>query len=163
MTKEEKRAYMKAYREKHKSTAKEYMRTYYASHKEKMIKRASGYNKSHPDKHRETARRSACKAYRKAVSTITTSMYQLPKDVIVLDDKHIRYLGNTYNISKNGYLTCGSKLLHIEYSKYLGIWFKGCEIHHKDGNVFNNTESNLEALTPEEHIRAHALLRVKVG
>lgn len=27
----------------------------------------------------------------------------------------------------------------------------GCEIDHKDGNKFNDTISNLEALTPEEH------------
>lgn len=146
-----------------KEERKEYMRNYYALHKEKMVKRASEYNKSHPDKHRDTARRSARKAYKKAISTITTSMYQLPEDVIILDDKHVKYQGSTYNISKNGYLTCGRKLLHIEYSKYLGIWFEGCEIHHKDGNVFNNTESNLVALTLEEHIKAHAILRAKVG
>ena len=38
-------------------------------------------------------------------------------------------------------------------------WFESCEVHHKDGNVFNNTLENLECLTKEEHKEAHRQLR----
>ena len=99
------------------------------------------------------------RAYKEAKENLVISLYKLPADVIILDDKHIKYQGYTYSISKQGYLTCSFKLFHVEYSKYLGIWFSGCEIHHIDGNVFNNLEDNLIALTPEKHRYAHSLLK----
>lgn len=160
---ENKKAYMKAYREKNKEKLKEYnkayLKEYYKLNKDKIIKRATEYNSVNIDKHRESGRKWAKKAYKEAKENLVISLYKLPADVIILDDKHIKYQGYTYNISKQGYLTCGSKLFHIEYSKYLGIWFNGCEIHHIDGDVLNNIETNLIALTPEKHRYAHFLLK----
>lgn len=160
---EDRKAYMKAYREKNKEKLREYnkayLKEYYKLHKDKIIKRAAEYNSKNIDKHRENARKWARKAYKEAKENLVISLYKLPADVIILDDKHIKYQGYTYNISKQGYLTCGSKLFHVEYSKYLGIWFSGCEIHHIDGNVFNNLEDNLIELTPEKHRYAHSLLK----
>lgn len=39
--------------------------------------------------------------------------------------------------------------------KYLD-WFKGCVVHHKDGNPHNNKLENLEIKTKNEHCRLHA-------
>ena len=160
---EDRKAYMKAYREKNKEKLKEYnkayLKEYYKLHKDKIIKRAAEYNSKNIDKHRENVRKWARKAYKEAKENLVISLYKLPADVIILDDKHIKYQGYTYSINKQGYLTRSSKLFHVEYSKYLGIWFNGCEIHHIDGNVFNNLEDNLIALTPEKHRYAHSLLK----
>ena len=160
---EDRKAYMKAYREKNKEKLREYnkayFKEYYKLHKDKIIKRATEYNSVNIDKHRESGRKWAKKAYKEAKENIEIGFYKLPTEVTILDSKHIRYFGNTYNITKEGYLTCGSKLFHVEYSKYLGIWFSGCEIHHIDGNVFNNLEDNLIALTPEKHSYAHSILK----
>ena len=36
-----------------------------------------------------------------------------------------------------------------------GKWFEGCEVHHKDGNRFNDQPENLICLTPQEHRELH--------
>lgn len=36
-----------------------------------------------------------------------------------------------------------------------GEWFKGCEVHHKDGDCSNDVPENLICLTPQEHHQAH--------
>ena len=41
----------------------------------------------------------------------------------------------------------------------MGIWYEGCEIHHIDSSVFNNTCDNLISLTPIEHRYAHKLMK----
>ena len=51
------------------------------------------------------------------------------------------------------------KALHeAVWEKEHGPKPEGCEIHHKDGNSFNNAPENLVCLTRDEHIRAHAEL-----
>lgn len=160
---EDRKAYMKAYREKNKEKLKEYnkiySKEYYKLHKDKIIKKATEYNSKNIDKHREGARKWARKAYKEAKENLVISLYELPADAIILDDKHIKYQGYTYNISKQGYLTCGTKLFHVEYSKYLGIWFNGCEIHHINCDTLDNRKDNLIALTKKEHCFAHSLLK----
>ena len=101
------------------------------------------------------------KAYKEAKENLVISLYKLPADVIILDDKHILFNGDKYTITKAGYLTCSNKLFHIEYAKSLGIWFYGCEIHHINCNTLDNREDNLIALTKKEHIFAHSLLKEK--
>ena len=162
---EDRKAYMKAYREKNKEKLKEYNKTYskeyYKLHKDKIIKKTAEYNSKNIDKHREDARKWAMKAYKEAKENLVISLYKLPADVIILDDKHILFNGDKYTITKAGYLTCSNKLFHIEYAKSLGIWFYGCEIHHINCNTLDNREDNLIALTKKEHIFAHSLLKEK--
>ena len=162
---EDRKAYMKAYREKNKEKLKEYNKTYskeyYKLHKDKIIKKAAECNSKNIDKHREDARKWARKAYKEAKENLVISLYKLPADVIILDDKHILFNGDKYTITKAGYLTCSNKLFHIEYAKSLGIWFYGCEIHHINCNTLDNREDNLIALTKKEHIFAHSLLKEK--
>lgn len=160
---DEKKAYMKAYREKHKEDIKEYSKkynkVYYKNHKEEIKERATAYNLSHKEKRRESARKWAKNAYMKAKQKITTYMYKFTENVVIVDDKHISYNGVTYCINKGGYLSHRRKMLHIEISKNIGIWFEGCDIHHINNNVFDNTNSNLIALTKENHVYAHFLLK----
>ena len=160
---DKKKAYMKAYREKHKEDIKEYnkkyCKVYYKHHKEEIKERAITYNLNHKEKHKESARKCAENAYLKAKQEITTCMYKFTESVVILDDKHISYNGVTYCINKGGYLSHQRKMLHIEIAKNIGIWFEGCDIHHINNNVFDNTNSNLIALTKEKHRYAHFLLK----
>ena len=154
---------IKAYKEKNKEKLKEYNKTYnkeyYKLHKDKIIKNTAEYNLKNIDKRRESARKWAKKAYKEAKENLVISLYKLPADVIILDDKHIKYQGYTYSISKQGYLTCRNKLFHIEYAKSLGIWFYGCDIHHINCDTLDNRKDNLIALTKKEHCFAHYLLK----
>jgi hypothetical protein len=43
-----------------------------------------------------------------------------------------------------------------------GKWFEGCEVHHKDGNKFNNSPENLICLSPSEHHKIHNSIGVVV-
>lgn len=60
---------------------------------------------------------------------------------------------------------CGLRYAHIEVAKAFpeicGQWFKGCIVHHKDGNSLNNEASNLIVCTKEQHTIFHQLLREK--
>ena len=160
---EDRKAYMKAYREKNKEKLREYnkayLKEYYKLHKDKIIKRAAEYNSVNIDKYRENERKWARKAYKEAKENLVISLYKLPADVIILDDKHILFNGDKYTITKAGYLTCSNKLFHIEYAKSLGIWFYGCDIHHINCDTLDNRKDNLIALTKKEHCFAHSLLK----
>ena len=41
------------------------------------------------------------------------------------------------------------------YKKFHGSIPDGCQIHHVDGDITNNEQSNLLALSNEEHSRLH--------
>lgn len=46
--------------------------------------------------------------------------------------------------------------IHMLVAKAFGIWKKGCDVHHIDGNPFNNEPSNLEAIEREKHFIKHS-------
>lgn len=154
---------IKAYKEKNKKALKayasDYNKKYYKEHKREIIDRAAKYNKDNKEKHDASVRKYARKAYAEARNNIMTSMYELPDSAKILDNKNILFQEDKYTIMKNGYLTCGNKLFHIEYAKSLGIWFYGCDIHHINCNTLDNRKNNLIALTKKEHRFAHSLLK----
>jgi len=53
----------------------------------------------------------------------------------------------------------GAKKAWIQY--YGKLPQKGLEIHHIDGNPYNNSKENLKALTPEEHDEKHRILKMR--
>lgn len=56
-----------------------------------------------------------------------------------------------------GYLQYKGKPCHrIIWEQDIGPIPPGHDIHHKDGNTFNNLLENLECLTKSDHIRLHA-------
>lgn len=61
------------------------------------------------------------------------------------------------DLDESGKLT--TYYAHIEVAKAFpeicGVWFDGCEVHHKDGNALNNEASNLIVCTKEQHIEFH--------
>lgn len=44
------------------------------------------------------------------------------------------------------------------YKKIFGDIPKGFDIHHKDGNPYNNNPSNLESLSRKDHVNKHVAL-----
>lgn len=58
-------------------------------------------------------------------------------------------------------------MVHILVAKAFpeicGEWFKGCDVHHKDGNPSNNNPYNLVCLTKKEHNRIHREMGQKKG
>ena len=48
---------------------------------------------------------------------------------------------------------------HIAICKQNGSWFKGCVVHHADGNSCNNDPKNLMVMTRSDHARLHGLER----
>lgn len=53
--------------------------------------------------------------------------------------------------------------VHIEVAKAFpeicGKWFKGCEVHHKDGNSLNNEATNLVVCTKAQHMEYHRKMK----
>ena len=53
--------------------------------------------------------------------------------------------------------------VHIEVAKAFpeicGKWFKGCEVHHKDGNSLNNEATNLIVCTKAQHLEYHRKMK----
>ena len=53
--------------------------------------------------------------------------------------------------------------VHIEVAKAFpeicGKWFKGCEVHHKDGNSLNNEATNLIVCTKAQHMEYHRKMK----
>ena len=54
--------------------------------------------------------------------------------------------------------------VHIEVAKAFpeicGKWFKGCEVHHKDGNSLNNEATNLIVCTKAQHLEYHRKMKM---
>lgn len=90
----------------------------------------------------------------------------LTSEVVV--EKKIDFNGNSYSLnSQKRYYIRRAKMengvsiissLHIDiYEHFSGKKVeKGYEVHHKDGNHFNNNYENLECLTISEHRKIHA-------
>ena len=87
----------------------------------------------------------------------------------------IDQFGNVYSLtrkrirkpqkSKEGYLRLGLKKNGVQsikfvhkllYETFVGAIPKGYQIHHKDFNPLNNSLSNLQLLTKEQHHQLHA-------
>jgi hypothetical protein len=83
------------------------------------------------------------------------------REVVEFDGrKYYRYPFARYRWQRE-YFICSSngKPLHeAVWEKANGPKPAGCEIHHKDGNSFNNALENLECLTKEEHLQRHVEL-----
>lgn len=78
-----------------------------------------------------------------------------------MESKHIYFNGEKFTKDeKTGYYLKSKKprkRLHIYvWEYYNGPVPKGCHIHHKDFNKYNNDISNLVCLTVAEHNRIHA-------
>ncbi len=59
---------------------------------------------------------------------------------------------------RHGYMEFGRKPCHrIIWEEDVGPIPEGHDIHHKDGNKFNNLLSNLECLSKADHMRLHAI------
>lgn len=52
---------------------------------------------------------------------------------------------------------------HVWIAKELGLWYEGCHVHHKDDNHYNNISTNLEVLSPSDHIKIHNKELLKSG
>jgi len=65
----------------------------------------------------------------------------------------------------NGYLICrlkNNKLIPLHkyiFQEINGKVPKGCEIHHDNGNVLDNTPENLICVTPEQHRKRHGKVK----
>ncbi len=72
------------------------------------------------------------------------------KDLILYSKK------NKYEqISYKGNLLFTHIIVAITFPEICGEWYYGYEVHHKDGNTFNNYATNLLCLTQTEHHNIH--------
>ena len=64
--------------------------------------------------------------------------------------------------SYGSYLTNGKTTLHkFKYEKKYGNVLSCFQLHHKDGNIFNNKLSNLELVSFKEHRNIHKRIRIE--
>lgn len=83
--------------------------------------------------------------------------------------KVIEFQGRKYTLSgryyrRNVWGSDGPTSLHRAiWESAHGPIPKGYDIHHKDGDCFNNAVENLEKVESREHVRAHTLERIKSG
>ena len=64
--------------------------------------------------------------------------------------------GRHFNIDSHGYFRCGRKRVHrMIWEHFHGAVPKGFDIHHKDGDKFNNSIDNLECICHREHLSMH--------
>ena len=58
------------------------------------------------------------------------------------------------SLSKDGILRkfLTHRLVAKAFPEICGDWFENCEVHHKDGNTFNNNAENLQTCTPKENM-----------
>jgi len=80
---------------------------------------------------------------------------------IKIGDDNIPYQefnGKIYRLySKERYFSRGTKRMHrVVWSFYNGKIPKGFHIHHKDGNTWNNSISNLGLIEAREHCSMHS-------
>jgi hypothetical protein len=160
---EKHKAEIKAYREKNKEKIQEQIRNYKDKHKKDISDKNKIYQKKYHSEHkeemREYYRNYNRKLEKKAKEELTTDMYIFPPEIIIINNKTVKFNNINYRIKAKGYLHSTHTSLHIDIAKAMGIWFENCEVHHIDSSVFNNAKNNLIALTVEEHKYAHMLLR----
>lgn len=154
---EELREKSRIYAQLHKKEACERARKYYENNKEYCLERNRAYRSKPEVKAR--ANELSNRNYYKSIEMLTTNMYKLPEGCEIIDEKHIRYDDIVFVIHKRGYLRCSTETLHTYLMKKYNFWYKGCEVHHIDGNTLNNTLDNLICLTKEQHDKAHDLMR----
>lgn len=145
------------YAQEHKEEACERARKYYSENKEEVLKKNKEYRKREDVRKRinENSKRN----YYRSIEMIDTSMYKLPEGAEIIDEKHVKYDGISYVVHKRGYLRSCYDTLHCYLMKKQGKYFEGCEVHHIDGNVLNNSLDNLICLTEKQHDKAHVLMR----
>jgi len=75
-------------------------------------------------------------------------------DPVVLDALTQYFDGGLYRLwPSEQYLSKGGKRLHRDvWSAAFGPIPKGCHIHHRDGDKFNNALSNLECMDGSQHL-----------
>ena len=56
-----------------------------------------------------------------------------------------------------------SVLVAKAFPEICGVWFEGCQVHHKDGNRINNNPNNLIVCTKEQHNLYHIEMGKCVG
>ena len=78
-----------------------------------------------------------------------------PPQVEVIDDKHQKFDGITYNTKDNGRYTKNLQLHRMVYTYHCGEIPESYEIHHIDHNPANNNISNLQCLTKNQHMSIH--------
>lgn len=170
--KEKLKAYAKKYREEHKEKLNADCRKYYQENKEILNKKHRDYWEKHKDtinmdrrtnkdkieKRRELDR----KRYRNDRNNYTTDLYKLPLCVETIDSKHVMYNNLKFGVGSKGYLKHEGLDLHVALMKSEGCWFEDCNVHHIDGDVFNNLLDNLICLTKEEHEEAHRLMKISM-
>lgn len=78
-----------------------------------------------------------------------------------MPEKKIIYNGSCFILGTAGkyyYATIKQKSVALHRKVWMdrhGLIPKGCHIHHKDGNVFNNSIENLECISSKEHHALH--------
>lgn len=158
--KEEIKEKRKLYREQNKEKIHAQHKAEYEKHKEAYLQRAKKRAKEHKAEIREYQRAWDRNKYAEAQKVFNVSMYKFEADVIIEGERNVRYKGISYHIKRNGYLGGGTnKELHVEIAKDMGIWFKGCDVHHIDGDNLNNLKFNLICLTKEQHKEAHRRMK----
>ena len=76
--------------------------------------------------------------------------------------------GDVGDFGKLRYCLGGRKVFaHILVAKAFpeicGVWYDGCDVHHKDYNPSNNEATNLVVLSPEEHRKLHTSIGQMAG
>jgi len=101
MTKEERKEYLKKYREAHKEEMSEYLKKYREAHKEEMSEYLKKYREAHKENHDKIAKR--CKKYRE-------------KNREILLEKLRKYRGKNYDFCILGERV--SKFYRKKYFRY---------------------------------------------
>ena len=95
--------------------------------------------------------------------TIDNYTYFISDDGLHIYNSKMKERPIQYNKKRQnrGYIKLNGKgyylaeLVARAYPEICGEWFKGCEVHHKDGNTLNNNINNLVVLSKQEHLKLH--------
>lgn len=101
------------------------------------------------------------KDYSKSGAVITTKNYETVK---LIPNRKMTEVGMAI-FRKGRYMKYVSRnksvpLTRLIYQKHIGKIPKGFEIHHIDGDKFNDDPSNLIALSHEEHVAIHKKMTI---
>lgn len=81
---------------------------------------------------------------------------------------NVSNLGNVQGETRshNGYLEVvgySHKYVHILVGKAFCGWFDGCNVHHINGDKYDNRAENIECLTPSEHQDRHREQKAEIS